>query len=245
MPDVVRRMLWPHANDANADLLLDYEWLLTNGLGGYASGTVAGILARRYHGLLIAALPAPWGRVVMLSQIGERVRFASGAMAPLSYERQSESNPKSPTALSLSEFRLENGLPTWRYAAGGTVLERRVLILHMQNTVYVTYHVVSGAEPVHLELRPLMHFRPHSMPVSEPLQGSYELTMREDRYEVSASPDLPPLGLCLRGAKATFTGDREIVHNLFYRKEAERGYEAQGSLWSPGYFRVELVPGQE
>ena len=52
------------------------EWLVTNGLGGYASGTVAGVVTRRYHGLLVAALPAPLGRIVMLNHLLERVRFA-------------------------------------------------------------------------------------------------------------------------------------------------------------------------
>jgi predicted glycogen debranching enzyme len=245
MSDVVRRMPWPDAIHPDAELLLTQEWLLTNGLGGYASGTIAGTLTRRYHGFLIAALPAPLGRVVMLSQIGERLSCADGALAPLSHEPQSESNPESPTALSLTEFRLENGLPIWRYAAAGTVLERHILMPHMQNTVYVTYHLVSGAEPLHLELRPLMHFRPHGLPVSDPLQRSYELVMSEDRYEVSASPNLPRLRLYLQGTEGTLTVDREIVRHLFYRKEAEHGYEAYGSLWSPGHFATQIVPGQE
>jgi predicted glycogen debranching enzyme len=181
----------------------------------------------------------------MLSQIAERVGIGHGAKEPLSYERQIERDPSLPAILQLTEFRLENGLPIWRYTAAEIVLERRVLIPHMQNTVYVTYHLVSGADPVHLELRPLMHFRPHGLPVSEPLQGSYELTMNEGRCEVTASPNLPPLRLCLQGAKGTLTVDRAIVRNLFYRNEAERGYDAYGDLWSPGYFSTPLEPGQE
>jgi predicted glycogen debranching enzyme len=229
----------------DAELLLTREWLLTNGLGGYASGTVAGTPTRRYHGLLIAALPAPLGRMVLLNQVDERVGVANGAMAPLSHEGRPGSVRKSPMTLSLAEFRLENGSPIWRYSAAGIVVERRILMPHMQNTVHVTYHLVSAAGPVRLDLRPLMHFRAHSTPVSEPLQGSYELTMSEDRYEVAASPGLPPLRLCLQGAVGTLTADRRIVHNLFYRREAENGYEAHGSLWSPGYFSTQLVPGQE
>jgi predicted glycogen debranching enzyme len=245
MPEVLRRMLWPDLTRPEPELLLTREWLLTNGLGGYASGTIAGTLTRRYHGLLISALPAPLGRVVMLSQIAERVGVGDAAMEPLTYERQIERDSKSATTLWLTEFRLEDGLPIWRYAAAEIVLERRVLIPHMQNTVYVSYHLASGADPVHLELRPLMHFRPHGLPVSEPLQGSYELTMNGAGYEVTASPNLPPLRLCLQDATGTLTIDREIVPNLFYRIEAERGYEAHGNLWSPGYFSTTLEPGQE
>jgi predicted glycogen debranching enzyme len=245
MPDVLRSMLWPDASGSDVELLLSREWLLTNGLGGYASGTIAGPLTRRYHGLLIAALPAPLGRVVMLSQIAERVGVGDGAMEPLSYESRIERDPKAPTILWLTEFRLENGLPIWRYAADEIILERRVLMPHMQNTVYVTYRLVAGAGPVHLELRPLMHFRPHSLPVSEPLQGSYELTVSEDRYEIALSPSLPSLRLAFQGAAGTLTVDGEIVRDLFYRNEAERGYEAYGNLWTPGYFSPLLAPGQE
>jgi predicted glycogen debranching enzyme len=238
-------MLWPEASHSDPELLLTHEWLLTNGLGGYASGTIAGILTRRYHGLLIAALPAPWGRVVMLSQIGERLQCGAGAMASLSYERPTDGDPKTSTPLALTAFRLENGLPVWRYTTAGTVLEKRILMPHMQNTVYVTYQLVSGDGDVQLELRPLLHFRPHSLPVGEPLQESYELTVSEDRYEVTASPELPPLRLYFQGGGGALTSDREIVPHLYYRSEAERGYEAYGSLWSPGYFSTPLAPGQE
>src|ERR671914_553813 len=66
------------------------EWLVTNGLGGYASGTLAGINTRRYHGLLIAALPAPLGRLVMLSQVHEQLHFPDGTDVPLSGEGWTE-----------------------------------------------------------------------------------------------------------------------------------------------------------
>ena len=242
MSNVVRRMPWRDTHHPSEELLLTREWLLTNGLGGSASGTVGGTLTRRYHGLLIAALPAPLGRVVMLSQIGERFGIADGATVPPSQGPQSD--PKLPTTLFLTEFRLENGLPSWRYVAAETVLERRILMPHMQNTVYVTYHLMSAAEPVRLELRPWMHFRPHGLPVSTPFQGAYTLAMCEDRYEVSVSPDLPQLRLYLQGIEGMLTVDRQIVRDHFYRKEAEFGYEAYGTLWSPGHFSIQLVPGQ-
>jgi predicted glycogen debranching enzyme len=238
-------MQWPDAVHPDAERLLTQEWLLTNGLGGYASGTIAGTLTRRYHGLLVAALPAPWGRVVMLSQIAERMGIGGEALVPPAYEPQIEPDSQAQTSLRLVEFRLETGLPIWRYAAGGTILERRILTPQLQNTVYVTYHLVSGDSPLRLELRPLMNFRPHGLSVGEPLQGGYELTMRGDCYEISASPGLPPLRLCCQGAESMFAIDRDIVHNVFYRSEAERGYEAYGSLLSPGYFSVLLAPGLE
>ncbi len=245
MPDIVRRMSCPDAAQADAEFFLMREWLLTNGLGGYASGTIAGVLTRRYHGLLIAALPAPLGRVVMLSQLYEQVRLPDGRFMPLSGEGRTENGAEWPAATHPREFYLENGLPVWSYVVGGIVVEKRVLMLHMHNTVQVTYRLRPESSPVHLELRPLMHFRPHNAPVSEPLQESYELTIIDDRYEISASPDLPSLRILLHGSETSLTVDKMTVRNLLFRREAERSYEAQGSLWSPGYFQVMLSTGRD
>src|SRR5258707_12401436 len=74
----VRRVPWPSSDGSATEPLATREWIVANGLGGYASGTVAGVVTRRYHGLLIAALPAPLGRVVMLSHVAEQVRLADG-----------------------------------------------------------------------------------------------------------------------------------------------------------------------
>src|SRR5215213_6002594 len=74
----VRRIPWPPPDAADPDALVTREWIVTNGLGGYASGTVAGVITRRYHGMLIAALPAPLGRTVMLSHVAEQVTLAGG-----------------------------------------------------------------------------------------------------------------------------------------------------------------------
>ena len=99
------------------------EWLVTNGLGGYASGTVSGIITRRFHGVLVAALPAPHGRTMMLNYLAEMLVFADGRMVRLgSQERPSGPRSCSPEA-RLLEFTLEDGLPVWRYEHEGTVVE--------------------------------------------------------------------------------------------------------------------------
>ena len=118
-------------------------------------------------------------------------------------------------------------------------------MVHMQNTVHVTYDALSGPGPVRLELRPLIYFRSHSAPVSDRFQEAYQLTIIGERYEISAAPDFPPLRLLLESADGAFSVNRETVQSIFYRSEAERGYESQGVLWSPGYFSAELHPGQK
>ncbi len=81
-PLVVRRMPWKRG-EASDEVLLHREWIVTNGLGGYSSGTISGAITRRYHGMLIAALPAPLGRVVMWSHVSERLCFGENDVVSL------------------------------------------------------------------------------------------------------------------------------------------------------------------
>jgi predicted glycogen debranching enzyme len=213
------------------------EWLVANALGGYASGTVSGVVTRRYHGLLIAALPAPHGRVVMLSHLWDRLRLPDRAVAVLSGEELERDH--------LVDFHLDAGLPVWRYDVQGAVIEREVRMPHGQNTVHVTYRAVAGPGDLRLTLRPSLNFRAHHAPVSTPLVGSYTLTAEGRRYELSVGSELPRLRLLLHGERAAFTVDGRTVEQILYRDEARRGEAARGDLWSPGYFRLDLAPGQE
>src|SRR4051812_4388298 len=106
MEQPVRRISWPPASLHDTDALVSREWLVTNGLGGYASGTVSGAITRRYHGVLIAALAAPLGRTVMLSHIADQVRFADGTRYEIG-GRERVGDADAHGAGYLTEFRLE------------------------------------------------------------------------------------------------------------------------------------------
>jgi predicted glycogen debranching enzyme len=216
------------------------EWLVTNGLGGYASGTVAGAVTRRYHGLLVAALPSPLGRMVLLNHLLERVRLNDGSVVWLG----DESEVAGPNAVDrtghLVEFRLELGLPVWRYELPGIVIEKRVLMPHGQNTVHVTYQLVKGDGPIRMSLRPSMQFRGYESPVNtSPVEG-YALTAVGRYYEVSGGANLPYVRFLLHGERAALTLDEKGVREVPYDMERSRGYDSVGSMWSPGYFRVDL-----
>src|SRR5262245_45732926 len=118
----IRRIPWPPPDTNAPDGLVTREWLVTNGLGGYASGTVAGVITRRYHGLLIAALAAPLGRVVMLSHLAEQVRLADGRRLEMGGRERSGDAADARGTGCLTEFRLEAGLPIWRYELEGVVI---------------------------------------------------------------------------------------------------------------------------
>ncbi len=228
MPDLVIRMPWPGKNGP-PDTGLASEWLVTNGLGGYASGTLSGVITRRYHGYLIAALPAPFGRIMMLNELTERVDL-SGQPTQLTGEAMEY----------LAEFRLESGVPVWRFEIGDLIIEKRLVLPHGQNTAFINYSLHSGPESVHLALRPSIHFRPHETAVSAELESTYTLTVGEDRYEISPGTDLPPLRLLFCGQNAALNVDRVRIEKVTYQIEERRGYPAHGDLWSPGYFHVDL-----
>ncbi|MBV8201909.1 MAG: glycogen debranching enzyme N-terminal domain-containing protein, partial [Acidobacteria bacterium] len=230
---------------ARPEALVQREWLVTNGLGGYASGTLAGVPTRRYHGLLVAALPAPIGRMLMLGQVSEVLRLPSGLIVRLGGDRLGGAGVEPPGAGHLRELRLEAGLPIWRYEVGEYAIEKRVFLAHLQNTAYVLYRLCAGPEAVRLEIHPTVHFRPHDAPVSTPLGTPYVLTATEGRYELaSAWPAVPPLRLSLAGSEATFTVAGRKVSGVRYEIEAKRGYESVGELWCPGFFGVDLAVGE-
>src|SRR5438270_13479841 len=105
MDDVLHRMPWG-ANGTDLEPLLTREWLVANGLGGYASGTIAGVATRRYHGLLVAALPGALGRVMMLNQLSELLRLPDGHSVQLGGAERPGGDLELPGVPYLTEFRL-------------------------------------------------------------------------------------------------------------------------------------------
>jgi predicted glycogen debranching enzyme len=183
------------------------------------------------------------GRHVMLNHLTEFLRFHDGSTMLIGGEERRGSPLALPNADFLKSFRLELGLPVWRYEAEGIAVEKRVYLPHNQNTVYVNYRLVEGQQTVRLKLRPAIHFRPHDAPVSAAHVGPYSLSCFENRYEVAVlSSALPPLRLYLYGERAAFTLESNRLEDVLYRVEESRGYESHGTLWSPGYFRADLTP---
>jgi predicted glycogen debranching enzyme len=239
-PTVVRSMEWDPAHPSR-EVLLNREWLVTNGLGGYASGTVSGAITRKYHGILVAALPAPLGRVVMWNHVSEFLRFDDDEVVSLGAEERAGGQLDLKGAEYLREFRLEDGMPVWIYRVRDFVIEKRVSMPHLQNTVHVSYQINGGGKPPRLELRPAFHFRHHENEVDETLAEPYKLTAVNDHYEiVSARRKFPPLRMRLCGRAAAFTIAQSTLQQVVYRTEQARGYAHEGVLWSPGFFQVDL-----
>ncbi|HWT72245.1 MAG TPA: amylo-alpha-1,6-glucosidase [Oxalicibacterium sp.] len=238
----IRSMPWAGQPASHNTVLLTREWLVANALGGYASGTVSGIVTRRYHGLLVAALPAPLGRTVMLSHVTELVHLPEGVieLEPLDQHMQASAQSH------LSEFRLEMGLPVWRYQIGDLVLEKSVLMPHQQNTVHLTYKLIQSATPVCIELRPAMHFRPIEAAVDQVFVEveDYSLMVNNDCYVLHGG-GFPQLAMKMLDTHASFTVNSRRRKDVLFLLEKERGYPSIGEHWSPGYFTLTLEPGQQ
>ncbi len=211
MEKLVLKMAWPEGANPEDEQLLTHEWLVTNGLGGYASSTVLGVCTCRYHGILIAALPAPLGRIEMLSHLIEEIRMPDGTMVQISGHEYACDLLKYRGGGCLVEFRLDIGLPVWRYKVGRFVLEKRIFMPHMQNTVYVDYRIVSGRGTVTLFLRPEMHFRSHETPVSEPLAERYRMVSSEEHHEIHSEGRYPPLRISIHGGRWSFSKDEKGI----------------------------------
>lgn len=241
---ILNKMPWAGSNE-HPERLLTREWLVTNGLGGYASGSIAGVATRRYHGLLIAALPTPIGRMVMLSHLGEWVRLPDRRTIRLAGEERPERPFEVPDILT--EFRLEMGLPVWTYHVADAVIEKRILLPYGQNTVHVNYRMTGGSQGVRLILRPRLHFRGHETAVDEGYEEGCRLHVLGRRFEVhsESNAQLPPLRMTMLGRDPQLVLEGGNFEEFFYRIEASRGYPARGRVWTPGRFRAELGPGEE
>lgn len=221
---------------------LDREWIVTNGLGGYASGTIAGLNTRRFHGWLIAALPAPHGRMMMLNQVEETLCIEDRKYR-LTADDLSQATYTDTVSPFLRNFRLEKGLPVFTYEADEFTLEKYLCMTHTQNTTYITYRLVKG-KTAQLEVRPGIDVRPHEGLLGGPSHEDYRFSAVSYGYELSVASDLPALRLAWLGDGTSFRLALLQLNDLRYRIEQSRGYDWKGNLWSPGCFSVNLTEGR-
>src|SRR5262245_38613237 len=242
---LTRRLEIPADPDAALRTLLETEWIVTNGLGGYASTSVAGVITRRYHGLLVAALPNPLGRMVMLNHLGARI-VCDGRSTPLNGAATVAGPLDRASADRVREMRLDAGLPVWLIECGNARVEKRIQMPHGQNSVHVTHTMIEGPDRVTLELTPAVHFRGYEdrvdTPRNAPANTRYVMTSSGGLHVLSAAgaQDLPPLRLTVVGGDWRFLSDERVTDEFIYPVEESRGYEFRGTLFTPGHFEIAL-----
>jgi predicted glycogen debranching enzyme len=229
------------------------EWLEANGTGGYAMGTVAGTNTRRYHGLLVAPLqpgaadatrPQPLSvreRHVLLARLEEAL-VDGGQETPLA-TNQYPGTLYPEGHRHLSEFRLDP-FPIWTYQAGGTVLEKRLFLVHGEQTVVVRYR---ASRPTQLRLRPFLAFRDyHALGHAN---GNLDARVREAAgasvRTLAVRPYEPLPDLRLHHTGGPFHRDGAWHRDTEYLEELDRGLDFREDLWRMGTIEMEVRPGED
>ena len=214
------------------------EWLVANGVGGYAMGTVSGIRTRGYHGLLIAALDPPLGRMLMLASLEETLvtqaesfelftnSWQPGEVKPNGYQY-------------IESFSLDGTTPVWIYNAGGVRLEKRIWMQPDVNTTYIRYTLLEANTPVEMAIKTLVNHRDHharsdtslDLQVSPVEHGLRIVTPDENAplYVLSAGADVQP--------------QHDLYENLYLSSEADRGLAARDTNLMAGIFHATLNAG--
>src|SRR5690348_8638361 len=157
--------------------LLAKEWLVTNGLGGYASSSLLGIATRRYHGLFVPDLPGR-GRTLLIPRLDETVE-AGTQTALISGAEYADGRIELEGMRFLKEIRRESQTPVWTFEVDGSVLEKRIVAPHGQNTICLRYACLSGS--LRLHLRPYITYRMHDARLGEGHAASFPLTINNGR----------------------------------------------------------------
>jgi predicted glycogen debranching enzyme len=209
------------------------EWLVADGLGGFAMGTVGGLRTRRYHGLLVAATQPPGGRMLALAALDPTIVIGD-ARFRLSVHEWADGSVDPAGHLNLASFELRDELPRWRWQIGDVILERELAMSYGRPAVTVVHRLVAAPRPVRLELSALGTWRDaHGERVASGFPGVEALAdgyVFEGAYRVSG-PGYRPAGEWYAGVR--------------YREEAARGLNDHEDLWHSGSFEAELGLGDE
>lgn len=212
------------------------EWLETNGIGGYASGTISGINTRRYHALLAAATKPPLGRVTVLSKFEETLLIDGHPHDLSSNQFRGAVEPKG--YLMISEFRLDP-FPTWIFEADGVLLEKTLFMLQGTNSTYFQWKIIKGKNRrAELRLRPLFAFVDYHALRREDAGVRFGYESAEGEVSVSASDASITCRILHNAAEIVETG--YWYRDFEYAIEQERGFDHTEDLFQPFELRTRL-----
>ena len=223
----------------NLDAAEAREWIVTNGIGGFASGTIAGCETRRYHGLLLAALRPPVARTQLVTGLDEIVRYG-GAEYSLATHQWAGGVVDPKGFLNIESFRLDGMMPVWTYALADALLEKRVWMRHGENTTYVEYTMVRGSSGVELDLKALVNYRDFH---GSTHAGNWRMKIDpvENGVQVMAFDGATPF--YLKCAGAVYQPRHEWYRNCFLPVEKERGLDDLEDHLFAALFQAKLKVG--
>src|SRR6202140_831360 len=216
------------------------EWLLTKGMGGYASGRMAGGITRRYHGLLMAALQPPLGRTQMMAWIDETVRCACVEFA-LATHRWTSGAAEPQGFQYIEGFRLEGTTPVWAYALGDARLEKRVWMQQDANTTYVQYVLLEGSAAIEMEWKALVNYRDFH---GSTHAGDWKMRVNAVQGGARAGAFEGAVPFYLKSKEATCEQRNEWYRDCFLPAERERGLDDREDRLFAALFRAKLRAGE-
>ena len=215
------------------------EWLVTNGIGGFASGSVAGVLTRRYHGLLIAALKPPLGRTLLVSKLEETAdydgrtfamsanRWVGGSIDPQGYRQ-------------IERFRLAGTMPVWTYECGDALLEKRVWMEHGANTTNVRYTLLRGSQPLRLTAKVLANYRDYH---STTHAGDWRMHVEAVPHGLRVAAFEGATPFYLLSSEASAEPAHDWYRNFHLAIASYRGLDDREDHLHAGTFRAQLSTG--
>ena len=234
----------------NVQAGLDREWIVTNGLGGYASGSVAGATTRSYHGLLVAALIPPVERDVLVTKIDETVELADKSVFKLGVNEYQDGTIDPQGYNYLDTFSLEADVPCFRYQLDENItLEKRVWMEYGQNTTYVQYALSAASahaandRPLNLTFTPFCVYRSHHATTHGDANWHFLVENQGNRCRIRAYEEAPAYVLVL-GPSAQFTSTGNWFWGVKHRRDTERGLPDVEDVYQPGTFRIQMLPGE-
>lgn len=216
------------------------EWLVTNGIGGYASGTISGALTRRYHGLLVAALKPPLERSLLVAKLDETVQYNQQIYAlSTNYWKDGVVNPSG--YLNIESFTLEGTTPVWRFACADALLEKRVWMQHGKNTSFIQYYLERSSAPLKLSIEALVNYRDYH---GYTIGGNWEMQVNtvERGVQITAFPTATPF--YLQSDRGDFSTCHEWYKGFDLAAERDRGLSDREDHLHVATIAVTLYAGE-
>jgi predicted glycogen debranching enzyme len=215
------------------------EWLVTNGIGGYAFGTVAGLQTRCYHGFLMAALHPPLGRTLLVAKLDETARYASKDFA-LSTDRWADGTLAPLGFVNMERFHLEGTTPVWTFALADALVEKRIFMASGENTSYALYRAVRASAPVEISIKVLADYADqHCVTVGQTHPMS--VTSIKHGLKVLAFDDAMPFFVMSDAGAAT--PESNWYRNFDLAAERARGLPDVTDHFFAGEIRATIAPG--
>ena len=219
---------------------IEREWIITNGLGGYASSTILGINTRKYHGLLVAPLMPPAGRYLILSKLDESITLGDNNYTFYSNIGKNYISKGYKYQISFEK----EILPKFTYEIEDVIIEKVICLEHGKNTVGVYYKIKNGENKAKLTLAPVMNFRDfhtmntdHNFNLRENINGKKVKIIIDDHIQT-------PIYMNISDGKY-IEHNNDIFSNMFYIEEEKRGFYPEENHVVPGRYEIDIEPNEE